>query len=115
MNVTRPADDVLEALDALLIVLRESTQRNQVSTRRAQTIRRLRSHGRSFHEILGRVSGTSTRGVTRQNVDCLIQASDRLQRAEVLALQEEGMAVADIAAACGITRERATVLLAPGA
>ncbi len=112
MKVTRPADDVLEALDALLVVLRESTQRNHVATRRAQTIRRLRSHGRSYHEILGRVSGTSTRGITRQNVDCLIRASDRLQRAEVLALHEEGVAVADIAVVCGITHERATVLLA---
>ena len=113
MRATRKADNVLEALDALLVVLRESTQRNSVATRRARTIRRLRSHGRSYSEILDQASGKSTLGITRQNVDCLIRASDRLQRAEVLALHEEGVAVADIAAVCGITHERATVLLAP--
>jgi DNA-directed RNA polymerase specialized sigma24 family protein len=115
VKAARPADDVLEALDALLVVLRESTQRNQVATRRAQTIRRLRSHGRSYHEILGRVSGTSTLGITRQNVDCLSRANDRLQRAEVLALHGEDVAVADIAALCGITTQHVTVLVAPGA
>ena len=113
MKATRPGDGVLEALDALLVVLRESTQRNLVATRRAQTIRRLRSHGRSYHEILGRVSGASTLGITQQNVDCLSRANDRLKRAEVLALHEEDVPVVDIAALCGITREHVTVLLAP--
>lgn len=114
MRVGRPADDVLVALDALLVVLRESTKRNQVATSRAQAIRRLRSHGRSYSEILGRITGSSTLGITRENVDCLIQASDRLQHAAVLALRDEGIAVADIAALCGITRQRATAILAPG-
>lgn len=115
MRGGRPADAVLEALDALLVVLRDCTKRNQVSTRRAQTIRRLRSHGRSYHEILGRVSETATLGITRESLDGLIQANDRMQQAEVLALRDEGIEVADIAALCGITPQRATALLAPPA
>jgi hypothetical protein len=105
-------DEVLDALDSLLVVLLDSTQRNRVATRRAQTIRRLRSHGRSYSEILGRVAGSLTIGITRRNVDCLIRASDRLHRAEVRALRDEGVALADIARLCGVTERRASALLA---
>ena len=113
MRGKRPADDVLEAVEALLFVLRESTKRIQVATSRAQTIRRLRSHGRSYHEILGRVSGTATQGITRDDADRLIRANDRLQQAEVIALRDEGVPVAEIAALCGITHQRAIAFLAP--
>ena len=112
MKASRKPDDVLLAIDALLVVLRESTQRNQVTLRRAQTVRRLRSHGRTYEEILRRVSGASTQGVSRPNLDGLIRASDRLQKAEAIALQDEGVAVADIAVLCGITSERTVELLA---
>ena len=104
-------DEVLEALDALLVVLRESTQRNQVATRRSQTIRRLRSHGRGYREILGRVEGALGLGITRENVDRVLKANDRLSRAEVRALHGEGMKVEEIAALCGVARQRVSRLL----
>lgn len=107
-------DDVLEALDALLAVLRDSTKRNQDATRRAQTIRRLRSHGRSYREILGRTERALILQITRENLDGLLQASSRLRRAEAKALYEEGMTMEEIAALFGVTRQRVSVLLHDG-
>lgn len=107
----RPGDDVLDAVDALLAVLRESTERNQVETRRAQTVRRLRSHRRPYGEILRRVSGSLTRGVTRESADALVGATKRLHAAEVMALQSEGMRVDEIAVLCGLTPDGVTSIL----
>jgi transcriptional regulator with XRE-family HTH domain len=115
MAETRQSDDVLEALDALLAVLRDSTRRNQVATRRAQTIRRLRSHGRSYREILGRDERALIQQVTRENLDGLLQAGGRLRRAEARALYAEGMTMEEIAALFGVTRQRVSVLLREGA
>ena len=115
MAETRETDDVLLALDGLLAVLHESTRRNQDATRRAQAIRRLRSHGRSYREILGRDERALILQVTRENVDGLLQASSRLRRAEARALYAEGMTMEEIAALFGVTRQRVSVLLRDGA
>ena len=114
MAETRQTDDVLEALDALLVVLRDSTKRNQDATRRAQTIRRLRSHGRPYRDILGRVERGLILQVTRENLDGLLQASSRLRRAEARALHAEGMTMEEIAALFGVTRQRVSFLLREG-
>jgi len=102
---------VLEALDALLVALRESSERNEVERRRAQTVRRLRSHSRTYSEILGRVAGSSTRGVTRESAKALVGATERLHVAEVRALNREGMGSDDIAVLCGLRpHDVATIL-----
>ena len=105
-------DEVLAAVDDFLVVLREATARCKESTRRAQTIRRLRSHRRSYTEILNRVAGARHAGVTRANAERLIAVSDRLERAEVRALGREGVLVPEIAALCALTPARVDVLLA---
>jgi hypothetical protein len=112
---TVQSDEVLEALDALLAVLRDSTRRNQDATRRAQTIRRLRSHGRSYREILSRAERALILQITRENLDGLLQASSRLRRAETRALYAEGMTMEEIASLFGVTRQRVSVLLRDGA
>ncbi|MDQ6911208.1 MAG: hypothetical protein M3Z84_10590 [Actinomycetota bacterium] len=91
------------------------TRRNQVATRRAQTIRRLRGHGRSYREILGRDERALILQVTRENLDGLLQAGGRLRRAEARALYAEGMTMEEIAALFGVTRQRVSVLLREGA
>jgi len=98
-------DQVLEALDDLLVVLGEASQRNQVATRRARTIRRLRSHGRSYSEILRRVEGALNLGITTENVERLLEANLRLQAAEIAALSGEGLNDEEIATLLGITRK----------
>jgi hypothetical protein len=107
------SDEVLEAVDALLVALRESTERNQVETRRAQTLRRLRSHRRTYGEILGRVAASLTRGVTPESADDLVDATKRLHVAEVRALKREGMGVDDIAVLSGLTPHDVTIILSP--
>lgn len=107
----RHSDSVLEALDTLLAVLRVSTKRNQSATRRAQTIRRLRSHGKPYREILGRVERSEILQITRENLDDLLQASSRLRRAEARELYSEGMTMEEIAGLFGVTRQRVSVLL----
>lgn len=106
---------MLEAVDALLVVLRESSERNQVETRRAQTVRRLRSHRRTYGEILERVAGSLTRGVTRESADAVVAATKRLHIAEVRALNREGMGVDEIAVLCGLRPHDVTSILSPPA
>ena len=105
-------DEVLEALDSLLVVLREASQRNQVAARRARTIRRLRSHGRPYGEILRRVEGALNLGITAENVGSLLEANRRLQGAEIRALFGEGLGAGEIATLLGMTEKRAREIVA---
>jgi predicted XRE-type DNA-binding protein len=102
-------DEVLDALDALLAVLRESAARNKLATRQAQTIRRLRSGGQTYREIFARDERSLIEQSTRHNL--LLRASARLRRAEAHALHAEGMTMDKIAALFGVTRQRVSVLL----
>ena len=106
----RPRDEVLEAIDALLSVLSEGSRRNQAVTRWAQTVRRLRSHGRSYADILGRNPASPSHRITRQDVEATIQASEGMDRAEVRALRSEGLDMDRIATLCGMSRTRVEVL-----
>lgn len=106
----RPPDEVLEAIDSLLSVLSEASVRHQAATRRARTIRRLRSHGRSYAEILERNAGSPAHRITRHDLEATVRASESMDRAEVRALQAEGLDVDRIAVLCGMTIERVEVL-----
>lgn len=106
MSKSMPRDEVREAVDGLLVVLRETAQRNQVARRRAQTMRRLRSHGRSYREILRRVDGALNLGITVESTDRLLEAHGSLQGAEIRALYAEGLGAEEIAVLLGITGER---------
>lgn len=102
----KPRDEVLDAVDVLLHAIREASQRSQAAVRRGQTIRRLRSHGRSYAEILGQGHAASARRITPGTFEATIDASDRLDRAQVRALRSEGLENDRIAALCGISREQ---------
>ncbi|MGH9276805.1 MAG: hypothetical protein ACRD12_01650 [Acidimicrobiales bacterium] len=110
----RPGDEVLEAIDALLLVLRDSAQRNKDAARQAQSIRRLRSHGRSYAEILGRNLASSAHRITQQSLEATVLASERLKRAEIRALRTEGLGVDRIASLCGLTPASVEGLIAEG-
>ena len=96
-------DEVLEAVDSLLDALRETSKRSQAAARHAQRIRRLRSHGRSYTDILGHGPTTSTPRVRQRDLEAAVEASQRLERAEVRALRSEGLASDRIADLCGMT------------
>lgn len=111
MSESMPRDEVREAVDGLLVVLRDTEQRNQVARRRAQTMRRLRSHGRSYREILRRVDGALNLGITVESTDRLLEAHGNLEGAEIRALYAEGLGAEEIAVLLGITRERVSKAL----
>jgi uncharacterized protein YlxW (UPF0749 family) len=111
MGDPAPRDAVLDALDDLLVVLRQSISRHESATRRARTIRRLRSHGRSYRDILAGVAGAQGLGIPRESVDKLLHAIERLHRAEARTLRDEGAGVEEIAALCGMTGEGVIALL----
>ncbi len=114
MPETAQSDEVLAALDGLLDALRDSTSRTQEATRRAQSIRRLRSKGQSYREILGHTERALLLQTTREHLDRLLQASGRLRRAQVRALYAEGMTMEQIARLFGVTRQRVSGLLRDG-
>ena len=109
-----PHDDLLEALEELLVVLRDSTKRNQLAVRQAEAIRKLHRGGRTYREIFVRDERSLIRQVTRDNVDQLMQASANLRRAEVKALHDEGLTMDKIADLFGLTRQRISGLLREG-
>jgi hypothetical protein len=110
----RSRDEVLDAIDSLLAALRDIAHRNRDAARQAQTIRRLRSHGRSYKEILGRNPTSSAHRITCEGVEAAVLASERLDRAEVRALLNEGLGVDRIAHLCGMTRADVEVLIGGG-
>ncbi|MGH9226568.1 MAG: hypothetical protein ACRD2W_22915, partial [Acidimicrobiales bacterium] len=107
----RAPDQVLEAVDSLLAALRESSRRIQDATRQAQTIRRLRSHGRSYAEILAQSPASSAHRISVEALQATVHASEGLDRAEVRALKREGVAVDRIAVLCGMTEAQTEVLI----
>lgn len=109
-----PHDQLLEALDELLVVLRDSTKRNQLAIRQAEAIRKLHRGGQTYGEIFGRDERSTIRQVTRDNVDQLVQASAKLRWAEVKALHDEGLTMDRIAVLFGLTRQRISSLLREG-
>jgi hypothetical protein len=110
-----PRDEVLEAVDSLLVVLRENSQRNQAATRHAQTIRRLRSHGRRYSEILGSNPVAADLRVTLESVEATVHACERLGRAEVRALHDEGLGTDRISVLCGLTQQQVEAVIGEGA
>lgn len=110
----RPRDEVLDAIDSLLGALRESAKHNQAAARHAQMIRRLRSHGRSYTDILGQSPTSQAHRIRKQDVAAAIEASQRLDRAEVHALRNEGLGPDRIASLCGMTRAQVDRLIGRG-
>jgi hypothetical protein len=110
----QPHDELLEALEELLVVLRESTKRNQLAIRQGEVIRKLHQGGQTYGEIFVRDERSLIRQVTRDTVDQLVQASAKLRWAEVKALHDEGLTMDKIADLFGLTRQRISSLLREG-
>lgn len=110
----RPGDEVLDAIDALLAALSESARRHDNAARQARTVRRLRSHGRSYGTILAGAPVSPQSRVTRQAVEAAVLATEQLDRSSVRALVGEGIAVDRIAVLCGLSEaEVATFTAGP--
>jgi transcriptional regulator with XRE-family HTH domain len=113
MGVSQPVDVVLAALDELVTVLRETTERNRTAIRRAQAIRKLRERGHSYSEIVPMEQRPLIVELLTRSLSELSEAGGRLRRAEARALYSEGLTMAEIADLFGVTRQRVAALLHP--
>lgn len=104
-------DELDDALDNMLVALRESNKRNQRVIRQAQTIRRLCVAGQPFGEIFARPERAEIRQLMRDNINQMVHARARLRWAEVRTLHAEGLTMDKIAALFGLTRQRISSLL----
>ena len=104
-------DELDDALDTMVVALRESTKCNQRAIRQAQTIRRRCAAGQPYGEVFARQERSEIRQLTRDNIDQMIQAGARFRWAEARTLHAEGLTMDKIAALFGLTRQRISSLL----
>ncbi len=100
-----------EALDAMVVALRESSKRNQRAMRQAQTIRRLCVARQPYGEIFARQERAELRRLTRDTIDQMVEVGARFRWAEARTMHAEGITMDKIAALFGLTRQRISSLL----
>lgn len=103
--------EVLEALDALTVALRENTQRNEHVIKRAENLKRLRAQGVPWSELVTEEERPLIVELLSQNMSALASAGSRLRRLEARALHDEGLSMERIAKLFGVTRQRISELL----
>ncbi len=79
--------------------------------RRIAEIRRQRSAGRSYREIVEGTKGDLSVQLITEATQALDEVGARVRRTEALALYREGMTMEEIAEKFGVTRQRVSALL----
>lgn len=103
-------DDVSAALDALMAALHDDDVRD-AATRRAEAIRRGRSVGEPYRELVGAGGHPLLVELVTEHLEKVATAGARLRRAEAAALYAEGLTMEQIADAFGVTRQRVSAIL----
>lgn len=98
------------ALDALLDALLDDDVRAS-ATRRAETIRRGRSVGEPYRDLVGAGGHPLLVELVTEHLERIATAGARLRRAEAAALYAEGLTMEQIAEAFGVTRQRVSAIL----
>jgi DNA-directed RNA polymerase specialized sigma subunit len=96
--------DLERALDA-------NARRMARIKRRIAEIRRQRSAGRSYREIVETTKGDLSVRLITETTEALEEVGARVRRTEALALYREGMTMEEIAEKFGVTRQRISALL----
>jgi hypothetical protein len=104
-------DEVLDALDELVVALEENSRRNKEMIARARRIQRLRGRGLAYSEIVEGQPRPLIVELLTENFDALRTAGGRLRRTEARALHDEGLSMDRIAELFGVTRQRISRLL----
>jgi predicted transcriptional regulator len=99
------------ALGDLERTLNENAQRMTQIKRRIGEIRRQRSAGRSYREIVEATEGDLSVRLITEATQALDEVGARVRRAEAVALYREGMTMEEIAEKFGVTRQRVSALL----
>jgi DNA-directed RNA polymerase specialized sigma subunit len=99
------------ALGDLERTLNANAQRMAQIKRRIAEIRRQRSAGRSYRDIVEAAQGDLSVQLITEATQALDEVGARVRRTEALALYREGMTMEEIAERFGVTRQRVSALL----
>jgi hypothetical protein len=99
------------ALSDLERTLSANAQRMAQIKRRIAEIRRQRSAGRSYREIVEATQGDLSVQLITEATQALDEVGARVRRTEALTLYREGMTMEEIAEEFGVTRQRVSALL----
>src|SRR5919108_4601293 len=99
-------DAFLEALTALEDTLADNQKRTTLIHKRIAQIRRLRSKGASYTEIVSSKDGPLIVQLLTESSVALDTCGASVRRAEARALYEEGLTMEQIAERFGVTRQR---------
>jgi DNA-directed RNA polymerase specialized sigma24 family protein len=103
-------DEVLQALDDLLEVLRDREHVDLI-VRRAEHLRERRLAGDGYTDMVSDDVRPLIVEVLSDHIQALLTASARFRRAEAAALHAEGLTMERIAELFGVTRQRVSTLL----
>jgi DNA-directed RNA polymerase specialized sigma24 family protein len=104
-------DEFLEALTALEHVLADHATRASLINKRIAQIRRLRSKGASYTEIVASNDGALIVQLLTESSTALDTCGANVRRAEAHALYAEGLTMEQIAERFGVSRQRVSTLL----
>ncbi len=107
----RAGDATLDALDALSDALREMGDDQRLLEERLRELRRQRSEGRAWRDILADEDVPGTMQVVSHMLACLAKASGALRKELVESLRREGASIPAIAKLFGVTHQRVSNLL----
>jgi Homeodomain-like domain len=104
-------DAFLEALTALESTLADNQRRTTLIRRRIAQLRRLRSQGTPYAEIVSISDGPLIVQLLTESSAALDISGASVRRAEACALYAEGLTMDQIAERFGVTRQRVSALL----
>ena len=104
-------DTFLEALTALELTLADNDERTRLIRARMAQLRRLRSQGTPYAEIVSITDGPLLVQLLTECSAALDVSGASVRRAEALALYAEGLTMDQIAEHFGVTRQRVSALL----
>jgi hypothetical protein len=104
-------DPFLEALTALESTLADNQKRTALIKRRIAQLRRLRSHGAPYADIVSNSDGPLIVRLLTESSTALDVSGASVRRAEARALYAEGLTMDQIAERFGVTRQRVSALL----
>jgi len=104
-------DAFLDALTALEDTLADNQRRTTLIKKRIAQLRRLRSQGASYAEIVSSKNGPLIVQLLTESSTALDTSGANVRRAEARALYAEGLTMEQIAERFGVTRQRVSTLL----
>ncbi|WP_432544304.1 hypothetical protein [Kineococcus sp. SYSU DK002] len=104
-------DPTADTLEALVAELTEAVETLHLVRERAQGVLHRRARGESYGDILRTARRPSLAETLSRAMGELTEAGSRYRRAQIRALQAEGVGVAEIAVLFGVTRQRVSALL----